>query len=258
MIENKIFNMDCILGMENHIPDNSVDLIVTSPPYNLGIEYDSYDDNLPIDDYFRWCWAWLYQCYRVLKPDGRICLNHYLSCGTAEVRFAPLMKLNCMAEEIGFKHHGCAIWDDRTITKRTAWGSWLSARAPYMNSPYEGVNVMYKDHWRKDAEGESDILPKEFMEIASGVWKIQPCHEYDTIANFPVDLPRKCIRFFSYVGDIVLDPFMGSGTTAVAAKQTRRRYLGFEISENYYKKSLENISQDCLFSFESNEEQQVL
>jgi len=245
--ENTVFNEDCIPGMRTHIPDNSIDLIVTSSPYNLGIKYDSYDDNKPLTEYYAWCKEWIGGCYRVLKPDGRFCLNHYLSCGTSEERFSPLPRLQCIAEDLGFHHHGCAIWDDRTITKRTAWGSWLSARAPYMNSPYEGIVVMYKDHWRKDNDGVSDILPKEFMEIASGVWKIQPCTQgYDTIANFPVDLPRRCIRFFSYVGDIVLDPFMGSGTTAVAAKQTGRKYTGFEISPNYFKKCMENLSQELI------------
>ena len=245
--ENTIFQGDCILGMQEKIPDNSIDLVVTSPPYNLGIKYDSYSDDLPLDEYYDWCADWLIECYRVLKPDGRICLNHYLSCGTSEQRFAPLMELNSIAEEIGFHHHGCAIWDDRTITKRTAWGSWLSARAPYLNIPYEGILILYKDHWRKDREGLSDITAKEFMETASGVWKIQPCHTYDTIANFPIDLPRKCIRFFSYLGDIVLDPFMGSGTTALAAKQTGRKYVGFEISPNYWKKAINNLSQECIF-----------
>ena len=244
--EDVLFQGDCIAGMRSQIPNESIDLIVTSPPYNLGIKYDSYSDNLPLDQYFAWCRGWLAECYRVLKPDGRMCLNHYLSCGTSEVRYAPLMRLNCIAEDLGFHHHGCAIWDDRTITKRTAWGSWLSASAPYLNSPYEGIVVMYKDHWKKDRPGLTDITAKEFMEIASGVWKIQPCHQYDTVANFPVDLPRKCIRFFSYVGDVVLDPFMGAGTTAVAAKQTGRKYTGFELSPNYWRKAMENLSQSCL------------
>jgi len=250
--ENTIFQEDCLAGMKARIPDGSIDLIVTSPPYNLGIQYDSYTDCLPLDQYFDWCRDWLTECHRTLKPDGRLCLNHYLSCGrgagrdNVDARFAPLMRMNCIAEDIGFHHHGVAIWDDRTITKRTAWGSWLSARAPYLNSPYEGILVMYKDRWRKDTEGVTDITSKEFMEIASGVWKIRPCQTYDTIANFPVDLPRKCIRFFSYVGDMVLDPFMGAGTTALAAKQTGRKYVGFEISPNYWKKAMQNLTQECL------------
>jgi site-specific DNA-methyltransferase (adenine-specific) len=238
--------------MKEHIPNNSIDLIVTSPPYNLSIPYDLWDDTMSVSDYFKWCSEWLFECFRVLKPDGRLCLNHYLSCGTSEKRFAPLMRLNCIAEDIGFKHHGCAVWDDRTISKRTAWGSWLSASAPYLNSPYEGILVLYKERWKKDRSGQSDITSKEFMEIASGVWKIQPCHTYDTIANFPIELPRRCIRFFSYVGDLVLDPFNGAGTTCLAAKQTGRRYIGFEISPAYYLKSLEKISQECLITDVSN------
>jgi site-specific DNA-methyltransferase (adenine-specific) len=246
LIENKIYNQDCCIGMRERIPDNSIDLIVTSPPYNLGIKYDSYDDKKPLSEYFAWCREWLTECYRVLKPDGRMCLNHYLSCGTSETRFAPLMRMNCVAEDIGFRHHGCAVWDDRTLTNRNAWGSWLSASAPYLNSPYEGIIILYKDHWKKDRAGETDITPKEFMECASGVWKIQPCRKYDTIANFPIELPRRCIRFFSYVDDIVLDPFSGAGITCLAAKQARRKYIGFEISPNYYKKSLSNLPQELV------------
>jgi len=245
--ENTIYNCDCVEGMKTNIPDNSIDLIVTSPPYNLGIPYTDYNDNRPYEEYLSWCEEWIAECYRVLKPDGRFCLNHYLSCGTSEFRFAPASDLHSIARKIGFHHHGFPVWDDRTITKRTAWGSWLSAKAPYINSPYESIEVMFKDHWKKDTDGVSDILPKEFMEVASGVWKIQPCTQgYDTIANFPVDLPRKCIRFLSYVGDVVLDPFMGSGTTAVAAKQTGRRYVGFEISPEYCKKITENLSQELI------------
>lgn len=625
---NEIYNQDCNEGMEQ-IDDETVDLIVTSPPYNLDIKYDTHKDDMPLPEYWKWCERWLTNCFRVLKPDGRLCLNHYLSCGTADKRFAPLMKLNCIAEDIGFKHHGVAIWDDRTLTKRTAWGSWRSASAPYLNclipdslvftdkgiqtidsiftgdqvidlngnyakvinsqcrphegqiikitsqsnlvdpilctsehrfyvrertttfkgkpyirkylwsepgwiaageiipnstggrvaekqyfiahpidghsdlpdilhskiplhnpefywfvgfylaegsirnntnsgkqharydiyltthisefnevsnhlsnlgikyrvkkwnlkcrfeisnkelynfvqqfysagahqikgtkahlktipewivrlpkdclkqliegyfsgdgctfkkrkvtgriivsvskkmliqtqrilfklglygritlatkaktvesfngenrvvhikerynliwydhvtrftpaifeddkvwvqiksvereeysglvydltvegthtyhlpqglshnSPYEGILIMFKDHWKKDRQGVSTITKKEFMEISTGIWKIQPCQKYLTIANFPVALPEKCIRFFSYEGDLVLDPFMGSGTTAVAAKRNNRDYLGFEISPAYYEVAQQELSQSTMDSWNS-------
>jgi site-specific DNA-methyltransferase (adenine-specific) len=235
--------MDCLDGMKE-IPENMIDLVVTSPPYNLGIQYDSYDDNKTLKEYFNWCNDWLKECYRILKPDGRICLNHYFSCGTSEIRFAPLMRLNCIAEDIGFRHHGVATWDDRTLTKRTAWGSWISASAPYVNSPFEGILIMYKERWKKDAIGESTILPEDFMEACSGIWKIQPEHTYQTIANFPVSLSARCINLLSYKGDIILDPFIGAGTTAVAAKQTGRKYIGFEISQNYCKIAESRLSQE--------------
>lgn len=247
---NEIYNQDCNEGMEQ-IDDETVDLIVTSPPYNLDIKYDTHIDNMPLPEYWKWCERWLTHCFRVLKPDGRLCLNHYLSCGTSEQRFAPLMKLNCIAEDIGFKHHGVAIWDDRTLTKRTAWGSWRSASAPYCNSPFEGILIMFKDHWKKDRQGITNISKKEFMEISTGIWKIQPCQKYLTIANFPVELPQKCIRFFSYEEDLVLDPFMGSGRTGVAAKRNNRNYIGFEISPAYCEVARQELSQSTMDSWNS-------
>jgi len=231
---NKIYNTDCLKGMQQ-IDANSIDLVVTSPPYNLGIEYDVYKDNLSWTVYYLWCERWLQEIYRTLKPDGRFCLNHYLSCGTSKERSAPLMNLNCICTKIGFKHHGLAVWEDRTLSKRTAWGSWISASAPYVNSPYEGILILFKDTWKKEARGKSDILPKEFMEACSGIWKIPTERNGKTVSNFPTELPARCIKLLSYKGDTVLDPFMGQGTTAYAAKLLERNFIGFEISEAYCK-----------------------
>jgi site-specific DNA-methyltransferase (adenine-specific) len=242
---DKIYNEDCLIGMKK-LDNNSVDLCVTSPPYNLGIEYDVYNDEMDWDDYYNWSELWLQEVFRVLKPDGRFCLNHYLSCGTSKVRSAPLMNLNCICTKIGFKHHGLAIWDDRTLTKYTAWGSWVSASAPYVNSPHEGILISYKDHWKKDNPGISDITPKEFMEACSGVWKIQPEGKGQTIANFPIELPMRCIKLLSYKEDVVLDPFMGSGTTGYAAKVLGRHYIGFEISPDYWKIANKRVEQNGL------------
>jgi site-specific DNA-methyltransferase (adenine-specific) len=180
--------------------------------------------------------------YRVLKPDGRFCLNHYLSCGTSERRFAPLMDLQFICEhEIGFKHHGIAIWDDRTLTKHTAWGSWKSPSAPYVNSPYEGILILFKDHWKLDRRGEATIAKEEFIETSYGIWKLPTERVRDIPAPFPVALPARCVRFFTYAGDLVLDPFMGSGSTAVAAVESGRRFIGFEISPAYCKYSEERV-----------------
>ena len=235
--------------MKDLVPDESVDLVVTSPPYNLNLPYDVCNDRKPIEDYWIWCQEWLIQLHRILKPDGRLCLNHYLSCGNSDLRFAPLMNLNYIAENIGFKHHGIAIWNDITLTKPTAWGSWLSASAPYVNSPYEGVLILFKDHWKKDHSGHTEISVKEFMGATTGVWKIQPEQNRVTPAPFPVALPRRCILLFSWEGDLVLDPFMGGGTTAVAAKQTKRDFVGFEISKAYCQIAGERLTQDNLMNW---------
>jgi len=232
---DKIYNMDCITGMQM-LPDNSVDLIVTSPPYNIGIDYDVYEDDKSWDEYYSWCEKWLRECYRVLKKDGgRICLDHYLSLGTSKYRTSPISTLYTIMEKIGFKHHSIAVWTDITLAKRTAWGSYLKASAPYINSPFEGILIDYKENWKKSEKGISTIERDDFVKLTRGVWDIKTETRGLTKANFSLDLPTKAINLLSYDGDVILDPFIGSGTTAVAAKKLNRHYIGFEISENYCK-----------------------
>ena len=228
-----LYNADCVEILAE-FPSNSIDLVITSPPYNLGIDYDVWNDDIPYSGYINWVKKWLKELYRVLKDDGRICINHYLSCGKANNRHAPLMDIHYIAtREIGFKHHGLAIWDDRTVSRLTAFGSWLSASAPYINSPFEGILVMYKNTWKKTIKGNSTIDKETFLELTSGIWKMPPVGDKYTKANFPERLPEICIRGLSYVNDLVLDPFMGSGTVGVVAEKLERRWIGIEISENY-------------------------
>jgi len=244
----KILNGDCLTELKK-LPDYSIDLIVTSPPYNCGIEYNSYNDNMKWEDYYLWCQIWIKQLFRVLRNDGRLCLIHYLSLGQSNNRHAPLMKLNCIAEEIGFKHYGLAIWWDITLAKRTAWGSWLSASAPYINSPFEGILILYKNHWKKVSGGKTDISKEEFMESCSGIWKIAPEHKRQHPAPFPIKLAERCIKLLSFEQDTILDPFMGSGTTGVACKNLNRNFIGIEISQKYCemaKKRIDN-TQGTLF-----------
>lgn len=239
---------DCLEVMKT-IPDNSVDLVITSPPYNCGIKYDTHNDKMDWNEYYDWCNGWLKEIYRVMKVDARFCLIHYLSLGQSNNRHAPLMKLNTMAEDIGYKHHGLAIWWDITLTKRTAWGSWLSASAPYVNSPFEGVLILYKQNWKKDRRGKTDIDKDEFMESCSGIWKIAPEHDRTHPAPFPKKMASRCIRLFSYEGDTVLDPFAGSGTTLLMAKENHRNAIGIEISPEYFKiaeRRIDNTTENLL------------
>jgi len=241
-----IYNGDCIEVMKQ-LPSNSIDLCVTSPPYNLGIKYDNYHDAIGWDDYYEWCKKWLKEIYRLLKDDGRFCLNHYFSMGNSESRHSPLMDLNWISKEVGFKHHGVAVWNDITIKKRTAWGSWLSASVPYVNSPIEGILILYKNKWGKINKGTSTIEKKEFMEACSGVWNLQPEKSHsNSPAPFPISLPKRCINLLSYRNDLILDPFNGGGTTAVASKQTKRRYIGIELSEKYCKNTVKRLQQGYL------------
>ena len=240
---DRIYNMDCLEGMKQ-IPDNYIDLVITSPPYNLGIEYDVYNDKRDWVEYYNWCNNWLREIYRILKNDGRFCLNHYLSVGNGKKRYTPIMDLNWYAKQIGFNHHSIAIWNDTTVCKKTAWGSWKSASAPYINSPYEAVLIMYKDIWKKQSDGITEIGTKQFIDTCLGVWHIAPNKINGHPATFPIELADRCIRLFSYENDIVLDCFIGSGTVAIASKMANRKYIGFEISKRYCdmaNKKLNNI-----------------
>lgn len=229
---NKIYNEDNIKTMAK-MPDNFIDLIVTSPPYNIGINYDVYNDKVSWDDYFSWCEKWLKECFRVLKPDGRIAINHYLSLGSAAYRLSPLSHINEIMLNIGFKHHAMAVWTDITLSKKTAWGSWLSASAPYINSPFEGVLILYKERWKKDKRGISDIDKEDFVKLTRGIWNIKTETNGLTKANFSLDFANKCIKLLSYQCELIYDPFMGSGTVAAACKINNRKYIGSEISKNY-------------------------
>jgi len=225
---------DCSEALSK-IDDDSVNLAVTSPPYNVGIDYGVYKDNLEWEEYYDWCEKWMREIYRVLRPDGRFCLNHYLSLGTSKARSSPILELHCLSRRIGFKHHALVIWEERTRSKYTAWGSWLSASAPYINSPYEGILVLYKDQWKRADKGKSTISKEEFLEGVSGVWKLGPDKLRLTPATFPESLPKRCISLLTFEGDVVLDPFMGSGTTMKAAQDLKRSCIGIEINPEYCK-----------------------
>lgn len=219
------------------LDESSVDLILTSPPYNVHFDYEVYDDWLPWPVYYNWCTRWLKECYRVLKDDGRMVLNHYFSLGNVvDGRSYPLMHLNEIAVGIGLKHHAVIFWEDRTISRRTAWGSWLSASAPYINSPYEGLLVLYKHWWKKIGKGESTISKEEFMEGCLGVWSIPSSKSRRGDGHptaFPLQLAERAINLFTYKGETVLDPFVGSGTTVVAADKLGREGIGIDLNPRF-------------------------
>jgi site-specific DNA-methyltransferase (adenine-specific) len=233
---------DCLAVLKS-IPNNSIDLVVTSPPYNIGIDYEVYKDNLEWNKYFEWCKEWLIELKRIIKNDGRICINHYLSLGNSKERVSPLMELNTIAKEIGLKHHSVAVWFDRTLAKRTAWGSWLNASAPYINSPNEGILFLYKNNWKKDNKGISTINKELFIKLTRGIWEIPTDRKRLTKATFPEELPFNCIQLLSYKNDIVLDCFLGSGTTGKVAIENNRRFIGIELNKNYFNIASKRINE---------------
>ncbi len=212
----------------------SVDLVVTSPPYNVDVDYGTHDDGQSYASYLEFNRAWLARCFRWLRDDGRLCLNIPLD-KNKDGQQSVGADLTGIAKQVGFRYHSTIIWNEGNISRRTAWGSWMSASAPYVIAPVELIVVLYKSSWKKLQAGASDISRKDFMDWTNGLWTFNGESRKRTghPAPFPLELPRRCIRLFSFVGDTVLDPFMGSGTTLVAAAECGRRGVGIEIERRY-------------------------
>ncbi|MCM8795814.1 MAG: site-specific DNA-methyltransferase [Candidatus Omnitrophica bacterium] len=220
----------------DYIKDNSIDLIVTSPPYNVDIHYNDYNDKVSYSDYLIFTRKWLAKCFRLAKNDGRFCLNIPLDKNKGGQQ-SVCADITTIAKQVGWKYHSTIIWNEQNISRRTAWGSWLSARAPYVIAPVEVILVLYKKYWRKENFGKSDVTKEEFVEWTNGVWTFsgESRTRIGHPTPFPIELPRRCIKLFSYVGDIILDPFLGSGSTLIASVKTDRKGIGVEIDKNYCK-----------------------
>lgn len=228
-----IYNDDILTTVM--VENGNVDLIITSPPYNVSIKYNSHHDGMPYKDYLDFAGAWLSRCYDLAKDDGRFCLNIPLDKNKGGQQ-SVCADLTTIAKQVGWKYHSTIIWNEQNISRRTAWGSWLSASAPYVIAPVEVIVVLYKKQWKKTSGSRvSDISKDEFREWTNGVWNFsgESKRKVGHPAPFPVELPRRCIKLFSFVGDTILDPFLGSGSTLVACSQTGRRGIGIEIDRGY-------------------------
>ena len=224
----------------NLIENSSIDLIVTSPPYNVDIHYNSFQDDIPYEKYLEFTEKWLRRAYILMKPDGRMCLNIPLdkSKGRKGAGFQSVYAdIVSIAKNVGWKYFSTIIWNEGNISRRTAWGSWLSARAPYVIAPVEVIIIFYKGRWQKIKNAKSDITKEEFMGWTNGLWTFsgESKKKIGHPAPFPVELPKRCIKLFSFVGDTVLDPFLGSGSTLIACALLNRKGIGVEIDENYCK-----------------------
>ena len=213
------------------LPDNSVGLAFTSPPYNVGKDYD---DDMTLEAYLTLIKGVGEEVYRVLRPGGRYVIN------IANLGRKPYIPLHSLFydihDEIGFLAMGEIIWQKaKGASGSCAWGSWKSAKAPRLRDLHEYLLVFSKQAFSRPDKGVSDISKEEFIEATLSVWNL-PTASAKRIghpAPFSIPLAERVIRLYSYVGDVVLDPFAGSGTTCVAAKANHRHYVGFDISEEY-------------------------
>ena len=264
---NKIINDNCVDVMSK-MPNDSIDLIVTSPPYNVGIDYDSCDDRKSMEDYWEWTKEWLTESFKVLKDDGRIAVNipYEVNVQDRGGRVLFMSEFWAIMKKIGFNFYGLVDLDENSPhrSKTTAWGSWMSPSSPYIYNPKECVILAYKKDRIKKIKGESqwtgemtdieqedgsikkkmvyqDEDKKEFMSLVYGQWEYFADTKQQTKATFSMDIPMRALKILTYKNDIILDPFTGSGTSLVAAEILGRRWIGIELSPNYCKVAQERV-----------------
>ncbi len=213
------------------IPDNSVALAFTSPPYNVGKDYD---EDMSLEEYLDLIKCVGQEVYRVLRPGGRYVIN------VANLGRKPYIPLHSyfyqVHSSIGFLPMGEIIWQKgKGASGNCAWGSWRSAKSPRLRDLHEYLLVFAKQSFSRPDKGQSDLSAEEFMESTLSIWQIPPesAKKIGHPAPFPMELAKRVIKLYSYVGDVVLDPFMGSGTTCATAKGTGRHFVGFDTSDEY-------------------------
>ena len=225
------------------LPDNSVHLMVTSPPYNVGKEYDK---DFTLEEYLGFLKNVWREVYRVLVPGGRVCIN------IANLGRKPYIPLHAFIIrdmlDIGFLMRGEIIWNKASsASPSTAWGSWLSPANPTLRDIHEYILVFSKGTIKRKNvnKRKSTITREEFLEFTKSVWTFPAvsAKEIGHPAPFPVELPYRCIQLYTYEGEIVLDPFIGSGQTAIAAIKTGRYYVGYDIEEEYVKLAEKRIKE---------------
>ena len=223
------------------LPDECIHLMITSPPYNVGKEYDR---DLNIDEYRSLLRDVFQEVYRVLVVGGRICVN------VANLGRRPYIPLHSYIIEdlqvLGFQMRGEIIWQKgASAGSSTAWGSWMSASNPTLRDIHEYILVFSKGSMGRKQKGENTISRDEFLEYTKSVWNFNAISAKSVghPAPFPVELPYRLIQLYTYKGDVVLDPFCGSGTTCIAALRTGRHYLGFDNQKEYVDLARKRISE---------------
>ena len=268
--------MDCLEGIKQ-IDDNSIHLIITSPPYNIGKDYGEYKDDLNYKDYILWLDSIWKLHHKILINGGYMCINigscivsenkrtHAKQTSIREIlpSYAHVI-VSCL--NIGFSFQEHIIWDKigNTEDNKMVFGSYPFPVSVYSRKVLEHILIFKKGTYR-NIDGkridENKISLKEWKEFTNPIWNFNGERMYEHCAPFPIELSIRLTKMFSFTNDIVLDPFMGSGTTAVAAKQLNRNFIGFEINEEYVKIANKRLKQQVLNEYINNEgyeEQNIL
>lgn len=242
-IINKIHCADS-LDIIKKFPDNCIDIVLTSPPYNFGINYENTNDVNIWEDYFNKLFNIFRECVRVLKDSGRIIIN-------VQPMFSDYIPTHHLISNFFLKEgliwKGEIIWEKNNYNcKYCTWGSWKSPSSPYLKYSWEFVEIFCKNSLKKEGDKNNiDIDSEEFKKWVYGKWSIAPernMKKYKHDAMFPEELVKRLLKLFSYKNDIVLDPFNGAGTTTKVAKQLNRKFIGIDISEEYCKTAEDRLN----------------
>lgn len=234
------------LDIIKKFPDNCIDIVLTSPPYNFGINYENTNDVNIWEDYFNKLFNIFKECVRVLKDSGRIIIN-------VQPMFSDYIPTHHLISNFFLKEgliwKGEIIWEKNNYNcKYCTWGSWKSPSSPYLKYSWEFVEIFCKNSLKKEGDKNNvDIDSEEFKKWVYGKWSIAPernMKKYKHDAMFPEELVKRLLKLFSYKNDIVLDPFNGAGTTTKVAKQLNRKFIGIDISEEYCKTAEDRLN-DC-------------
>lgn len=242
---NRIFCADSE-DLLKELPDNCIDLIITSPPYNFGLDYSSSGDSAHWEEYLDKLFRVFKQGIRVLKYGGRFIVN-------VQPLFSDYIPLHhvissfFMSEKMIWK--GEILWEKNNYNcKYTSWGSWKSPSSPYLKYTWEFIEIFCKGSLKKPGRSENaDISDEEFKSWVVAKWSIgteRRMKQYEHPAMFPEELVTRCLKLFSFKDDIILDPFNGAGTTTAVASGINRRYLGIDISNEYCATAEKRLSEE--------------
>lgn len=252
--------IDLILGeareelyeMEHKIKEGIVrqpTMVITSPPYNVGVNYGVWNDDMPQEEYWKFTQEWLQVAYRLLPDGGRIAVNCPNTGNSPKHKkgegFIPVVANMTQAIiNAGFTLRETITWvktnsdqiediDKNFCGNNTAWGSWLSPSNLYCRSFSEFILVAHKGAPRLQHKGTTDLTKEEFLLWTRNVWLMRTVHDKNHPAPFPEELPKRLMKLYTYPGDTILDPFVGRGTTMVACVNNNRNGIGIEINPEY-------------------------
>ena len=259
METNRIYNADCLELMAK-MPNEFIDLTVTSPPYNVGIDYDNYNDNKSEQDYWQFTESWLKELSRVTKIGGRIYINIPVMGNNSEMKkrnnylfhlpqYLSIIRKCFSLREMIIWIKSYAEYDENIFCGgSTTWGSWQSPSNPFCRSFSEFIIVSHKLMSRLQHNGKTDLTKEEFLKYTKNIWFLPTeTNRIGHPAPFPYELPFRCIKLYSYINDLIFDPFVGSGTTCLVARDLHRNYIGCDVSKKYIEIANGRLSQQRIF-----------